>query len=194
MPKSPIHSARAPRRHSAAGRVAVACALLFLVASLAATADSGAPRTATRTVVWGVLVCLTGAAWWLRRRDRAAFERALAREAAARAVAEDRLEIARDLHDAVSGALGAIMVRAAVAQRLEHDPQDLRVALKEVEQASHEATAGLLRMLRVLHGEGSPGSAVPVSPPAGADREDADAGDSPCGTSGRAAAIAGRRA
>ncbi len=174
--------------------MAVACALLFLVASLAATADSGAPRTATRTVVWGVLVCLTGAAWWLRRRDRAAFERALAREAAARAVAEDRLEIARDLHDAVSGALGAIMVRAAVAQRLEHDPQDLRVALKEVEQASHEATAGLLRMLRVLHGEGSPGSAVPVSPPAGADREDADAGDSPCGTSGRAAAIAGRRA
>ncbi|MDO4901031.1 histidine kinase [Actinomyces sp.] len=194
MPKSPIHSARAPCRHSAVGRAVLVGALLFLVASLAAAVDSGAPAPATRTVVWGVLVCLTGAAWWLRRRDRAAFERALAREAAARAVAEDRLEIALDLHDAVSGALGAIMVRAAVAQRLEHDSQDLRVALQEVQEASHEATAGLLRMLRVLHGEGSPGSAVPVPPPAGTDREGAEAGDSPCGTGERATDTARRRA
>ena len=138
------------------GRAVLVGALLFLLASLAATVDSDAPGPAARTVVWAVLVGLTGLVWWLRRRDRAEFERALAREAAARAVAEDRLRIASDLHDTVSGALGAIMVRAAVAQRLEREPQDLRLALQEVEQASREATAGLLRMLRVLHGEDSP--------------------------------------
>ncbi len=145
-------------------------------------------------VAWAVLVGLTALAWWLRRRDRATFERALTREAAARAVAEDRLEIARDLHDAVSGALGAIMVRAAVAQRLEHEPQDLRVALQEVEQASREATAGLLRMLRVLHGEDSPGESTSAPLPAGADREGTNAGIAPRSSCSRTAATAWARA
>ena len=103
-----------------------------------------------------VMAGLVAASLWLRRRDRRAHERRLTQETAARAVAEDRLVIARELHDAVSGNLGAITVRCAVAQRLETTPDGLRTALDDVETASREATDALRRMLAVLRDENRP--------------------------------------
>ena len=99
---------------------------------------------------------LVATALWLRRRDQRAHEQRLAQESAALAVAEDRLVIARELHDAVSGSLGAITVRCAVAQRLETTPDGLRTALDDVETASREATDALRRMLAVLRDENRP--------------------------------------
>ena len=116
-----------------------------------------------------VMAGLVAASLWLRRRDRRAHERRLTQETAARAVAEDRLVIARELHDAVSGNLGAITVRCAVAQRLETTPDGLRTALDDVKTASHEATDALRRMLTVLrdeHTSPTPGAVATV--PAGA--------------------------
>ena len=113
-----------------------------------------------------VMAGLVAASLWLRRRDQRAHERRLTQETAARAVAEDRLVIARELHDAVSGNLGAITVRCAVAQRLETTPDGLRTALDDVETASREATDALRRMLAVLR-DGSrpptPGAVVAAS-------------------------------
>ena len=103
-----------------------------------------------------VMAGLVAASLWLRRRDRRAHERRLTQETAARAVAEDRLVIARELHDAVSGNLGAITVRCAVARRLETTPDGLRTALDDVETASREATDALRRMLAVLRDEDRP--------------------------------------
>ncbi len=103
-----------------------------------------------------VMAGLVAASLWLRRRDRRAHERRLTQETAARAVAEDRLVIARELHDAVSGNLGAITVRCAVARRLETTPDGLRTALDDVETASREATEALRRMLAVLRDENRP--------------------------------------
>ena len=103
-----------------------------------------------------VMAGLVAASLWLRRRDRCAHERRLTQETAARAVAEDRLVIARELHDAVSGNLGAITVRCAVARRLETTPDGLRTALDDVETASREATEALRRMLAVLRDENRP--------------------------------------
>ena len=104
-----------------------------------------------------VMAGLVAASLWLRRRDRCAHERRLTQETAARAVAEDRLVIARELHDAVSGNLGAITVRCAVARRLEETtPDGLRTALDDVETASREATDALRRMLAVLRDENRP--------------------------------------
>ena len=108
-----------------------------------------------------VMAGLVVASLWLRRRDQRAYERRLAQETAARAVAEDRLVIARELHDAVSGNLGAITVRCAVAQRLETSPDGLRHALRDVESASREATDGLRRMLAVLRDEGAAAHGIP---------------------------------
>ena len=114
-----------------------------------------------------VMAGLVAASLWLRRRDRRAHERRLTQETAARAVAEDRLVIARELHDAVSGNLGAITVRCAVARRLETTPDGLRTALDDVETASREATDALRRMLAVLRDENRPPTPGALAAPAG---------------------------
>ena len=120
-----------------------------------------APSRRAQMTVLLVMAGLVVASLWLRRRDQRAYERRLAQETAARAVAEDRLVIARELHDAVSGNLGAITVRCAVAQRLETSPDGLRHALRDVESASREATDGLRRMLAVLRDEGAAAHGIP---------------------------------
>ena len=124
------------------------------------------PSQRAQMTVLLVMAGLVAASLWLRRRDQRAHERRLAQETAARAVAEDRLVIARELHDAVSGNLGAITVRCAVARRLETTPDGLRTALDDVETASREATDALRRMLAVLRDESrppTPGAVAAVS-------------------------------
>lgn len=124
----------------------VASCLILLVVGITVVGISPTPPLPARAGTLAAIAGLVVAALWLRRRDRRNYERALAHEAAGRAVAEDRLVIARELHDAVSRSLGAITVRAAVAQRLATDPDGLRGAL-------HEATDGLRRMLAVLRAD-----------------------------------------
>ena len=126
---------------------------------------SPAPSRRGQMTVLLVMAGLVVASLWLRRRDQRAHERHLAQESAALAVAEDRLVIARELHDAVSGSLGAITMRCAVAQRLETTPDGLRTALDDVKTASREATGALRRMLTVLrdeHTSPTPGAAATV--------------------------------
>ena len=139
-------------RHSALGRAITGTAALIVgVGLLIGVYSTPSPRIQMTMIL--TMTGLVAAALWLRRRDRRVYEWRLAQETAARAVAEDRLVIARELHDAVSGNLDAITVRCAVARRLETAPDGLRRALDDVEAASREATDGLRRMLAVLRDE-----------------------------------------
>ena len=149
-----------PPRHSTLGRV-ITGLMAFTVLWGLFVGVHPQPSPRVQMVMLLAMALLTVAALWLRRRDRCAYERRLAREAAARAVVEDRLVIARELHDAVSGNLGAITVRCAVAQRLETSPDGLRHALRDVESASREATDGLRHMLAVLRDEGAAAHGIP---------------------------------
>ena len=152
-------------RHSALGRaITGAAALIVGVGLLIGVYPAPSPRIQMTMIL--AMTGLVAAALWLRRRDRRVYEWRLAQETAARAVAEDRLVIARELHDAVSGNLGAITVRCAVARRLETTPDGLRTALDDVETASREATDALRRMLAVLRDESrppTPGAVAAVS-------------------------------
>ena len=157
-------------RHSVLGRAITGTAALIVgVGLLIGVYPAPSPRIQMTMIL--AMTGLVAAALWLRRRDRRVYEWRLAQETAARAVAEDRLGIARELHDAVSGNLGAITVRCAVARRLETTPDGLRNALGDVEAASREATDGLRRMLAVLRDERTPptpGAVTASAPPAGA--------------------------
>ena len=144
-----------PPRHSPLGRAITGLTVIVLGLGTLVGYSPDPSRRAQMTVLL-VMAGLVAASLWLRRRDQRAYERRLAQETAARAVAEDRLVIARELHDAVSGNLGAITVRCAVAQRLETTPDGLRTALDDVETASREATDALRRMLAVLRDENMP--------------------------------------
>ena len=170
-----------PPRHSTLGRV-ITGLMAFTVLWGLFVGVHPQPSPRVQMVMLLAMALLTVAALWLRRRDRCAYERRLAREAAARAVVEDRLVIARELHDAVSGNLGAITVRCAVAQRLETSPDGLRHALRDAESSSREATDGLRRMLAVLRDEGAAAHGIPD--PTGAAGPEGPAGFAAAGEAG----------
>ena len=72
-------------------------------------------------------------------------------EEARRRVEQERLRIARDLHDAVAHALTTINVQAGVAAHLlDRNPSNARAALVTIEEASHEALDELRAILGIL--------------------------------------------
>jgi signal transduction histidine kinase len=102
-----------------------------------------------------------------------ATQRALAaeREVAAaeqRAVFNERLRIARELHDVVAHTLSVVAVQAGVARHLMHEqPQRVGPALTAIEEASRMALDDLRRMLGVLREGPDDISVVELSPAPG---------------------------
>ncbi len=71
-----------------------------------------------------------------------------------RRVAEERLHIARDLHDSVAHAMATINVQAgAAAHVLERRPEAAKPALDAIQDASREVLEELAAMVRVLRDE-----------------------------------------
>ncbi|CAN5598884.1 histidine kinase [soil metagenome] len=104
--------------------------------------------------------------------DRAAQAEARQEEEAQRRVAEERLRIARDLHDVVAHHVSVINVQAGVAQHLLHsNPDRAAQALGHVREASqtvlHEVP-GLLGLLRTTEEEDQPTAPTPTLAQAGA--------------------------
>ncbi|MFI7277138.1 sensor histidine kinase [Streptomyces sp. NPDC049879] len=95
---------------------------------------------------------------WLIGRSTAetrAHGEALRAQAAARAVTEERLRIARELHDMVAHSIGIIALQAGAARRvIDTQPAGAREALTSIEQTGRETLSGLRRMLGALRGTG----------------------------------------
>jgi signal transduction histidine kinase len=82
-----------------------------------------------------------------------------------RRVGEERLRIAREIHDVVAHAMTAINVQAGVAAHLlERDPRQAYGALRNIKHTSGAALADLRSTLDVLR---DPSAAAPLGPPAG---------------------------
>ncbi|WP_214408023.1 sensor histidine kinase, partial [Pseudonocardia lacus] len=99
-----------------------------------------------------VLVVIA-AGWGLGRamRARRAARAELAGLRARQAVAEERLRIARDVHDAVGHSLGLITMRAAVARHLaDSHPEQGRAALEAIEQTGRESLEEVRAVLGAL--------------------------------------------
>jgi signal transduction histidine kinase len=79
----------------------------------------------------------------------------LAEQETLRRVAEERLRIAREVHDVVGHGLATITLRAGVADRVaERDPAEVRAALQAIRQISRESLSELSTLLGVLRAEG----------------------------------------
>jgi signal transduction histidine kinase len=93
----------------------------------------------------------------------AELERARA-ELAHRAVAEERLRLARELHDVVAHAISVIAVQSGVGAHVANaQPEEAAKALAAIEATSRAALTELRRLLGVLRQEGEPqGSLAPV--------------------------------
>jgi signal transduction histidine kinase len=89
-------------------------------------------------------------------------------EEAQRRAEQERLRIARDLHDVVAHTLTTINVQAGVAAHLiDGDPAHAQAALATIEAASHDALDELRAILGVLREQD--GTDVPLEPVPGID-------------------------
>jgi signal transduction histidine kinase len=140
-------AATRPRR---TGAVGLAMALALLVAWLSVRLSRG----------WGIgtlvelTVALTVVVSWLlgdaTHRTRVHAEQ-LRTRAAGQAVTDERLRIAREMHDMVAHSIGIIALQAGAAARVVHtQPDAAREAMTAVETAGRETLAGLRRMLVAL--------------------------------------------
>jgi signal transduction histidine kinase len=82
-----------------------------------------------------------------------------------RAVAEERLRIARELHDVVAHSMSVIAVQSAVGGHvMDTQPEEARHALAAIEATSRSALNEMRRLLCVLRQDGEPtGSLAPAS-------------------------------
>ncbi len=102
---------------------------------------------------------------WAALEDRAAMLENEREERDRRAVADERLRIARDLHDIVSHAMSVIAVQAGAGHHLlDRDPEAARRALSNVETASRGALVEMRRMLGVLRDDDDPPDTRSPSP------------------------------
>lgn len=145
------------RRTSLVSLAAVELALVGF-----AVADSG-PQLDTLV---GNLVVIA-ASWVLgdgtrrRREDAVADQRRLAGQA----VADERLRIARELHDVVAHSMSVIAVQAGTGRMvIDDDVEHARNALRSIEETSREAMDEMRRLLGVLRADGSDGAALAPLP------------------------------
>jgi len=107
---------------------------------------------------------------WLRTRRVAAAERATAEARAAyegelrlrAAVAAERRQMARELHDVVAHGVSVMLIQAGAARQvIETSPERASEALLTVEATGREAMAELRRLLGVLNDEGEAAALAP---------------------------------
>jgi signal transduction histidine kinase len=119
---------------------------------------SAVPGVPVATVA---IALVTVIAWLLGHSIRQAQDRAeLVRvQAGAQAAMEERLRIARELHDMVAHSIGIIAIQAGSGRRVfDARPDQARDALAAIEATSRETLSGLRRMVTGLrHAEPGPG-------------------------------------
>lgn len=119
---------------------------------------------------WFVLVGVWGFGRWMRHRARSAAALAARAQAAegerlehaARAVAEERARVARELHDLVAHSMSVIVIQAQGAQRaLDTSPDQAREALSSIETAARGGLAEMRRLLGLLADGGADADTTP---------------------------------
>ncbi|MEY2451542.1 MAG: hypothetical protein QOD92_1116 [Acidimicrobiaceae bacterium] len=144
---------RAPRRAAVTGAV-VLCSVLIVSGIV-----GGAHALLLHLVFvgWSAAAIFLGEAMRNRRsyltelEERARYLEHTREEEAGRRVAEDRLRVARDLHDSVAHAMATINVQAgAAAHVVDRRPGAAKEALTVIQRASAEVLDELGAMLRLL--------------------------------------------
>jgi signal transduction histidine kinase len=124
---------------------------------------------AVSALAWA-LVVLIGAEFIRIRGERMAEARYTRAEAQRRRASEERLRMARELHDVLAHNISMINVQAGVALHLmDERPEQARTALAAIKEASKEALTEMRSVIGVLR-QGD--EAAPRTPTAGLDRLD----------------------
>jgi signal transduction histidine kinase len=160
-------ASRAPRRATVVA--AASSAVLLIGATVISGADAFMNGIAWDIVAGVGFASALGVATKLRRAnlqsmtDRAEHAERTRDIEAQRRVAEDRLRIARDLHDSVAHQIAVINLHAGVAsQALASRPADTERSLNTIREAAREVLGEISSLLQVLRTSGDPDAAAPL--------------------------------
>jgi len=150
----------------AAAAVALAAGWLLFLWLPAILGITSAPSVLAALAVAAWLIVLLAAAEAVRgKRERMAQVRRARQQEARRQADEERLRIARELHDVLAHSISLINVQSGVALHLiDEQPEQARVALEAINDASADALQEVRSVLGVLRGDGEH---PPRSPAAG---------------------------
>ena len=98
--------------------------------------------------------------------QRRAYTARMREQVATAAVTEERLRIARELHDVVAHSMTVVAVQAGFGEYVfDTDPAQARTALGNIQHVTREALSDMQRLLGVLRqdGTGQPGAAAPAA-------------------------------
>jgi signal transduction histidine kinase len=149
-------------RQTGVAALGLALAVIALIALLAtghylpANRGGGVPVVVVGSAL--VIAWMTG----YSVRQRRLYAVTLQHQAASSAVAEERLRIARELHDVVAHSMSVIAVQAGYGQYvIDSSPADAREALGAIQATSRDALDEMRRMLGVLRQQdAAPGPAL----------------------------------
>ena len=134
-------------RRTGGAALALALALLVFIGGTARSRSEGAPALLVPVGLASVIAWMTG----YSVRQRRLYVVRLQQQAATSAVADERLRIARELHDVVAHSMSVIAVQAGYGQYVIDDsPDGAREALGAIQVTSREALDEMRRMLGVL--------------------------------------------
>jgi signal transduction histidine kinase len=129
--------------------IALACALATVVVEAYRIGVLGNGGVGSAVSLGLILIIFWG--FGSAVRQRRAYANGLQQQAASRAVAEERLRIARELHDVVAHSMSVIAVQAGFGQYVIDDqPGKAREALGAIQATSRDALDEMRRMLSVL--------------------------------------------
>jgi signal transduction histidine kinase len=165
-----LYSAAATGRRALALLAAAALAAVP-VAWVLLDRDAGTPAEVGVSVLFVALALALGEVTrgrrdYLAEAERRAVEAERTREESARRRAgEERLRLARDLHDITAHTIAVIAIQAGVAEealdRLEADPEPAREAVRAIRASSREAMAELKATVTMLREGAAPRGPLP---------------------------------
>jgi signal transduction histidine kinase len=136
------------RRHPDLAELGLGVAVGALVLAVSLTQTGLTDRGIAQGLIFGIPLAVFSS-WRYRRRRQG-------EELRERRRLDQRVDLARELHDAVAGHVAVVGIQAAAARRiLTTDPAAAASALEQIEIASRAAVADLRRMLVALR-EGGP--------------------------------------
>jgi signal transduction histidine kinase len=145
-----VNAVLAGRRWAAITGLVVSYLGILWLPGLAGTAPYPGAALALSVAAWH-LTLLSGSEWYRSRRQRAAALAQGEQEAGRRRASEERLRIARDLHDVVAHSLAVINVQANTALHLiDQQPDRARSTLSVINDVSKQALVELRGVLGVL--------------------------------------------
>ncbi|MFE4971379.1 sensor histidine kinase [Kitasatospora sp. NPDC056651] len=149
----PVAVTRRGRPGLSAARVAGLCAVGAILMTVSGGQGYQGGSRAVQIVI-GLLVLGTTWATGVAVRERRESLRRTIEHAAEQAKAEERLRIARDLHDVVTHSVGLIAIKASVANHVATTrPEEAREALEVIEDVSRRALRDMRATLKVLRRE-----------------------------------------